>query len=381
MAIERIEEVDGLRALAMTMVVAQHCGLLPFGWTGVWLFFVISGYVITRGFLEGADDPRPAGARTLSFLGRRALRIVPAYALYLAVNAAILGALGSSLADLPALLGFAHNWRMVFEPGATTWGPFGHLWTLSVEQQFYLLFPLLVLLVPARAQAPLTLAIVLAGPLLRWAWSAGVAASFESVGARAFAVYAATPCHVDAFLMGSLVARAGPRLGAAFGRRLWQAAALAGLAYVVAYAGVNHRLGAQGVDLLRNLVSGVLYGQGREIWVYLVVDLFAVALLVHALRGGAGARLLAWAPLAWVGRVSYGAYLYHLLVLWLAAQAIGERVQSQPLALRLLLFVAVWFATLVLAGASWRWFEQPVARFMRGRAARRVAPVAAEAAR
>ena len=49
---DRIAEIDGLRAVAMTLVIAQHCGLAPFGWTGVWLFFVISGYVISRNFMR-----------------------------------------------------------------------------------------------------------------------------------------------------------------------------------------------------------------------------------------------------------------------------------------------------------------------------------------
>lgn len=385
---ERIDAVDGLRAVAMTMVVAQHCGLLPFGWTGVWLFYVISGFVITRGFL-GEGDARPFGARYAGFLGRRALRIVPAYALYLAASAAALsitagpasGDVSKALGDLPYLLTFTHNWHMALEPGAT-WGPFGHLWTLSVEQQFYLLFPLLVLLVPGRAQVALTWALVAAGPLVRWAWSAWAASQFDGAGARAFAVYAATPCHVDAFLAGSLIARAPAQALAAAAPRLWRAAVLLGFAYAAAYVLVNRRLGAQGADLLRNIVSGVLHGEGREVWVYLVVDAFAAALLVHVLPGGAGARALAWAPVAWVGRVSYGAYLWHLLVLWALSQALGERVPSQPLGLRLALFVVVWAGTLALAGASWRWWEAPLARRWRGRApAPPAAAVASEGVR
>ena len=68
--VERLAGIDGLRAIAMTMVIAQHSGLLPFGWVGVWLFFVISGYVITRGFLSEESSIRtgcPPRLATISF--------------------------------------------------------------------------------------------------------------------------------------------------------------------------------------------------------------------------------------------------------------------------------------------------------------------------
>jgi len=363
----RIAEIDGLRALAMSMVIAQHCGLLPCGWMGVWLFYVISGYVITRGFVGGDDARAAPGERYRAFLWRRALRIAPLYLLYLALNALIVwprGEAAGALRDLPSLLGFVFNWQMIYAAGGA-WSPFGHLWTLSVEQQFYLVFPLLALCVPARAQWPVTLALVLAGPLLRWGFSSAL--YFDDAGQRAFAVYAASPCHIDAFLIGSLLARGGSRLYGAprFATALSAAAVLAASAYAGGYVLVNLRLGAHGVDVLRNVVSGVLYGQGREVFVYVAVDLLAAALLVAALRG---ARWLAWSPLVHVGRVSYGGYLFHALVLWGVAELIGGKVREQPLAIRLIAFVAVWGATVLAATASFRWFEAPVARW--GRALR-----------
>ncbi|HEV8315485.1 MAG TPA: acyltransferase [Burkholderiaceae bacterium] len=370
----RIDAVDGLRALAMSMVIAQHCGLLPFGWIGVWLFYVISGYVITRGFLVVRDPPLTAGERYRGFLWRRALRIVPVYGLYLAINALVLWPQPEQAAawrELPSLLGFVFNWQMIFAGGGA-WGPFGHLWTLSVEQQFYLVFPLLVLLLPARVQWRATLALVLAGPVLRWAWSSAL--PFEDAGQRAFAVYAASFCHVDAFLLGSLIARGGSRLPAA--RPVWAMALGAAALYVGSYLLINRSLGAQGIDVLRNIVSGVLTGQGREVFVYVAVDLLAAALLVQALRGGALARALAWSPLAHVGRVSYGGYLFHALILWCTAELIGGKVRDQALWLRLPLFAAVWLVTVVVASASFRWFETPVARWGRSLRIRRAVEAA-----
>ena len=113
----RIDAVDALRALAMSLVIAQHCGLMPCGWIGVWLFYVISGYVITRGFLGERDLSLSTGERYRGFLWRRALRIVPVYLLYLGLNVLILWPRPEHVAvwrELPSLLGFVFNWQMIF---------------------------------------------------------------------------------------------------------------------------------------------------------------------------------------------------------------------------------------------------------------------------
>jgi peptidoglycan/LPS O-acetylase OafA/YrhL len=384
----RIDAVDGLRAIAMSMVIAQHCGLMPFGWMGVWLFFVISGYVITRGFLADDYAGTSTGERWRAFLWRRALRIVPVYLLYVAVNVLILVPRDglARLGDVPYLLSFTDNWHMIFEfwPGSSQWGPFGHLWTLSVEQQFYLVFPLLVLCVPQRAQVALSIALVLAGPLVRWGWSAAMATQFDGdAGRQAFAVYAASLCHFDAFLIGSLIARMRPDTAARLGRTPWLLALSLFGVYAGTYVLINQRLGAHGVEALRNVISGVLYGQGREVVGYVAIDALAAALMLHVLRGGAGTQWLASRFVSGVGRVSYGGYLFHALVLWGIAQAIGGKVSAQAVPMRLLFFALAWLVTVALAWASFRWFEKPVARLGRslGRARpRAVAPVQGSAA-
>ena len=370
----RIDALDGLRALAMTAVVAQHCHLLPFGWTGVWLFFLISGYVITLGFDVGEYAGRSAAERFGTFIARRAARIVPAYLLYLAACTLVALSLGSPapLSNLPYLLSFTANWHMIFGfwPGHVDWAPFGHLWTLSVEQQFYLLFPLIVLVMPARMQTAAMLALVAVGPLIRWLASRWLTAfSGAQPDAMAFAIYAATPCHLDAFLIGALVARLQPWWHARGG--VVAAVTLAGvaapLAYAAAYVAVNQQLGMHGIDQLRNVFSGVLYGQGREVLVYVAVDLAALAVLLLALRNARGFAWLRWAPLAWVGRVSYGGYLFHALVVWGLAQALGLAVRPLPLGQRLAFFGVAWAVTVLLAGLSYRLFERPIARRWRAR--------------
>src|SRR5258705_4222289 len=180
---------------------------------------------------------------------------------------------------------------------------------LSIEQKFYLLFPLLALELPRRWQLGVMLALVAAGPLLRWAWAQSLApVPGGDAGWLAFAVYAASICHFDAFLIGALIARLEPRLRAAprAVTRLSLGAIVVALGYALAYVAVNRHLGAQGVDLLRNVFSGILSGQGREVFVYVAVDGVAMAALLHVLLHRRGSAWLAWRPLAWVGRVSYG---------------------------------------------------------------------------
>lgn len=351
---ERLAAVDGLRAIAMTMVIAQHCSLLPFGWTGVWLFYLISGYVIARGWNDGEHYGR--------FMWRRVLRIVPAYFAYLVLNGVILWtrADAAPLRDVPSLLGFWFNWQMIFADGGA-WHPFGHLWTLSVEQQFYLVFPLLMIWVPGRLQQRVMLTLVLAGPVLRWWWSQAV--PWPDAGQRAFGVYAASFCHADAFLMGALLARGGTPLQHRLLRWSWTAPAAAVL-YLAIYTGINRELGATGIDTVRNLLSGVLAGQGREVFAYIVVDLLAAAVLLQALRGGGLARRLAVPWLAHVGRVSYGGYLIHALVLWFVSGWVGG-IKGLPLVPRVMVFMGSWGATVLLASMSHRWFELPVARWGR----------------
>ncbi len=377
---KRTAGIDGLRAIAMTMVIAQHAGLLPFGWTGVWLFYVISGYVIALGFEEDArgEVAASAGSRWIEFWKRRAIRLLPAFALYLVACGAVLLAagLGAPWRDLPWLVLFAQNWHMIFDFGGrfSGWPPFGHLWTLSVEQQFYLFFPLLALGLDAGRRVRVTLLLVALGPVCRALWSAWLARRGMAPGAVAFGVYAASHVQVDAFLMGTLLARAqatgrlAGAAGRAWSRTLWRAAAAAAAGYALVFVAINVAWrDAHGLAALHDVFSGVLSGQGRETWVYSVVSLAATALVLHVMthRADRFCKAMRWAPWAWVGRVSYAGYLFHLLVLWLAGEMAGAKVRELPLVPRVGMFMAVWVATLAAAAISRRLVEAPAAAWFR----------------
>ncbi|WP_085317536.1 acyltransferase family protein [Derxia lacustris] len=368
--VSRLDAIDGLRAVAMTMVIAQHCHLLPMGWIGVWIFFGISGYVISHSLYRNASGFAPLDAAAVGdFFWRRFVRIVPVYLLYVAINLPFMLAEGQAaqFGNLPWLLAFVFNWHMIFTfwPGPADWPAFGHLWTLSVEQQFYLLFPLLLMALAPRRRLAVFLLLAACGPALRWLYALAIADALPTPLERAFGVYAASVCQFDAFLLGASLRLMQER--GWLTRRLSNAAwglGLAGFAvYAASYLLVNRADGATGVDLLRNVVSGIMAGAGREVWVYSAIDLLVFALLAHLLLGRAGAGLLAARPVVAVGRVSYGGYLFHALVLHLVSRAWLAPADA-GVALRLALFALVLGITLVLAQLSYRNFERPLARWL-----------------
>lgn len=368
----RIDEVDGLRALAMTAVIAAHSGIAPFGWTGVWLFFVISGYVISRNFLSREYIAENWRHEYRNFMARRFFRIVPVYGLYVLTAATILLLLGKTgaLRDLPFLATFTYNWQMIFNlwpgpdglwPDPDRWAGFMHLWTLGVEEQFYLFFPLLYLLLPRRFYVPCLVALIAAGPLLRFIYGAALSASSNDGLWLNFAVYAASFAHFDAFLIGALIAWLEPRIrrDARVPLALAGAALVAAAVFALVYWHIDRTAGATGVGALIAVFGPMQFGSGRQIFVYSVVDLAAAAVLVYAILQKPMTRPLAWPFVSLVGRISYGGYLYHAVVLFLVMALMPASTSTSPV-WKVALFVCVWSLTVALAYASYRWFEKPI---------------------
>ncbi|MBC8050842.1 MAG: acyltransferase [Chitinophagales bacterium] len=362
---ERIDGIDGLRAIAMTMVVAQHCSLLPFGWTGVWLFYAISGFVISRQFLSGSyDAPTFAGTYKI-FMLRRFWRIVPVYALYVLINVSLALAEGKTaiLRELPFLLTFTYNWQMIFEfvqPSGA--GAFGHLWTVSVEEQFYLFFPLLMLALSGRRFLIVAGLLIIGGPLIRVIYSAALIGADGDAGWKAFSIYAASITQFDAFLTGAVLARCTPYFRE-HPRAAWYllaGAAIVAASYALVYSGINRANGAQGVEALRNIFSGILYGEGREMFVYSVINLASASVLIATVLRKQFIAPLSWSPLTFVGRISYGAYLYHALVLALLVRFVFGDNSGNPLPERVLFFTTAWSITVFFAYVSFKYFEKPI---------------------
>lgn len=337
-------DIDGLRGLAVLAVVLYHLdpALLPGGYTGVDVFFVISGYLITR--IIAAEQA--AGRFSFrDFYLRRVRRILPV--LLVVVAATLLaGALVLLPADLEALAGTAawslaaaanlYFWRQPdggYFADASAEQPLLHLWSLGVEEQFYLLWPaLLVLLLVRGGRRPAT-----------WVTLALVAASFahaEAInGTDPRAAFYLLPARAGELLLGALLALHGDwRPGTARARVLAEVLALAGL---VALAWSLWRLDH----------SHAFPG----LWA--LVPTGGAALVI--LAGGAGSRLLAWLLgarwLVAVGLLSYSIYLWHWPVLAFARYFAGGL--SPALAASCLAVIAA------LSLASYRYVEQPARRW------------------
>jgi peptidoglycan/LPS O-acetylase OafA/YrhL len=360
-AVGYVPEVDALRGIAMIAVVAIHSGILPFGWMGVWVFYVISGFAVTTSWI-GPGGARSAAHRVRHFYARRARRIWPLYFAYLGMCTAYLFLTGREgwQGDLPWLATFTFNMRMIAVEwtGPAAWPGFGHLWTLAVEQQFYLVLPL-ILLLRTRWIVITLVALAIAAPLIRHIVAAAAIEAGWGPGRAAFAAYAFAPAHFDAFAAGALIAilrQAGP-----IQTRQADLALLAAFLVALLHVGFFLALGlhrhGMGTEALRNIVSGILQGDGREVTVYLLPVTAAVAALLAILARRRWALTLCRVPgLQPIGRVSYGGYLFHLPVL-MALHALAV-FSTGTVVGRIALFLATMMVTLVVAAVSHRWFER-----------------------
>lgn len=336
--------LDGVRALAVLAVLGFHLGFdwLSGGYLGVSLFFTLSGFLITSLLL--VDHERHGRIRFSTFYERRLRRLMPA-ALLTIVAVAVLSAVGiferttALRLGLVGALAQVANWTELLSGRSyaelfSDPTPVAHFWSLSIEEQFYWLWPLTIAVLVARTQwvrRPSGLVLMLAGGWLVTSLSAPLTAAAWSNSA----VYFATWTRASEILAGAVVA-AAIRLPMVQPRTWWAWFAWSGVAVFV--------------------VASVLTPAGRG-WPYEgALPLFGIvsAAVIAGLQApGPLRRALGCAPLVWVGRRSYGIYLYH----WPVILAIDERRTGIGGWRLHLVQVGV---TLAISAISFSWFEQPI---------------------
>lgn len=350
--LEHVPALDGLRGIAVVGVLAFHLGHLEGGYLGVDLFFVLSGFLITSLLL--VEHKSTGRVRLGAFWARRARRLLPALFLVLAAIAAYAAtdppavATGALRGDALATLGYVANWHSIVVDHAY-WDLFSapsllaHTWSLAIEEQLYVVWPLLVVGVLRFGRRA-----VLVTALALGAASAVAMIVLHGAGDDTARVYFGTDTRAAAVLAGAALAA-------------WPAARFRHAPTVGAFAGV-------GLGIAWATVPGTaegLYEGGL-----LLCSIAGALVVAGALQPGALARALSVRPLRHLGAISYGVYLWH----WPVFVVLDARIDLRGWPLLVLKLVV----TLAIAEASYGLLELPIRRgSVRGWRIRVLAPAAA----
>jgi peptidoglycan/LPS O-acetylase OafA/YrhL len=362
--------LDGVRGIAILLVMLFHFDMLArrdtplaldvvgkritgFGWVGVDLFFVLSGFLITGILL----DTKASAHRFRNFYARRAVRIFPLYYAFLAGLFIILPAVHAPASHDYAELRLGQGWYWLYLTnvwvllrngvGSSLFGT-GHLWSLSIEEQFYLVWPAIIFALSRRSALAVCGAVIIAAPLVRIA--------MHESGFGVYAIYTFTAARVDPLAAGAALALA---LRSVRGRQALARAALplacGSAVYLVALVAV--------LGDATNLTTGM------EIFGLTPVFLMWSGLLARGLTCEVTLirRIGNLAALRWTGRYSYAMYIFHWPIAVGMAAELGVRtiIPGSPIASEALFFALASATTALAAVTSWNLLEQPFLRLKR----------------
>jgi peptidoglycan/LPS O-acetylase OafA/YrhL len=357
--IQHFKSLDGIRGIAVSLVVLFHFGLFPAGWIGVQVFFVLSGYLITGILLR--EKERPFSEYIGRFYWRRSLRIFPLYFVFLAAVAAVYFMTGKPISfaiDWPFLTSYTTNFGRLRE--ADIGRAMVHLWSLAVEEQFYLLWPFLVFFMPMTVFKRTALLIIALSPLVRL----GLFINFQGhdqewIGRN---IYCLPISQFDAFAAGAAIS-------------IWRLESLPsawkwflGVAGLTALCGIG--VLAHEHFLYKNAIkwtlgySMFLLPAGGFVWAYSLLNFLSAGIIICSMQRLSAFRILEATPLVRLGQISYGVYVFHLPMLF----ALGTLDLSNGG-----LFASYLFGPVLIAEISFRFLETPFLRMKDRSVALRVA--------
>ena len=325
----RILQLDGLRAVAILLVIVNHTFHLPLTWAGVDVFFVLSGFLITGILLQRKKHPKTYFAY---FYRRRIFRILPSYYLTLLIFGLIFG--WSTFHPLWTLVFFGMN----IQPLLTRHSIPLPLWSLAVEEQFYLVFPFLVLLCSERTLKHLLAIAMIATLYLRYIVNG-------YIHGEVF-IYILTPLRADLLCAGAFLAL------------VWKDRTPAQETFFREKSRYVLVVTLFLLGLSQHWWKFVLWSQSAKayVWVFLATLICSVALVSWTLADrGWLHRVLTWRPVRFVGEISYTMYLTHLIVVLLLE---GHGVHT-----KWVLFVATTVGSIAWASVSWFVMERPLIRY------------------
>jgi peptidoglycan/LPS O-acetylase OafA/YrhL len=327
----RVPALDGIRAVAVLFVVFLHTGIFPYGWLGVDVFFVLSGFLIT-GILLDAKQAGGGGWKTYGkpFYARRSLRIIPLAYVALAVVFLILPGVGVT-AHVPGreqffFWAYISNWMN----GPRSLGSWrmAHYWSLAVEEQFYICWPWIVLAVSRRKLELICIALLIIAPLLR------LGAINAHIAAATHFYDEITPFRMDGLAAGALLAAVSRDR-----------------------AIIQLKNAGAWMLILGSIVFVAVAVESPERYGY-VFEFSSIAaaatgalILVVAFPTSVACRLLSISWVRWIGTVSYGVYIIHYpIAFWMKTHGIATPVSV----------FATLSLTLAAAAISWYVMERPI---------------------
>jgi len=354
--------LDGLRAIAFLMVFLLHADNFGIGWAGVQLFFVLSGFLIT-GILLDLKKKFSRKDYFIKFYGRRFLRIFPLYYFYLFAMLALTFGLENLNfavpqmelfhAQFPFAVSYIYNFFWMTSTNLSIF--LSHFWSLCIEEQFYIVWPLLIFLVPEKQMKTLFLAAIAGGLLFRLGFTIAYQIhpfSFVMRGAW-YGIYALPFSHIDAFGLGAYLSKYQiPKADKQ----------LAVFMILVPLAGyLSQFLSTGSIGSVDAFGYPFFMKDGFQfIWGYSLLDYLFVLIISAVIRGGAFWEFLSWKPLAFLGKISYGLYVYHLAVTWFVPRLLTGILTGQSLWTKILLTVVEFFVTLLISVLSYFLLEKPV---------------------
>ncbi len=356
-----IPGLDGLRAIAFILVFLCHASIFNFGWVGVLLFFVLSGFLIT-GILVDMKENLEAKTYFIRFYGRRFLRIFPLYYFYIILM--IMMAYGfysiefrqnrmlEYFQQIPYALTYTYNFFY-----ASAWFKdsvfLTHFWSLSVEEQFYIFWPLIILFTPKKAYKKLFIAAILCGPIFRiglsYIYNHHLFAFLDSNAAHG--IYPLPFSHIDAFGFGAFISQYRiPRARQQFWVLLIAVPVIGFVTQYLAYGDFG---------LLQTLGYPFPIANGyKHIWGYSLLNYFFAVTIYAVAREGLFNRFLELGWMKYLGRISYGMYVYHFFLIYIVGR-IQDVLPISYDAMQLPGLVLSFVATLLVASLSYKFIEQP----------------------
>jgi peptidoglycan/LPS O-acetylase OafA/YrhL len=354
-----IKSLDGVRAIAIILVMSFHAEITHFGWFGVQLFFVLSGFLITGILWKEKQTDSPLSFKFKKFWVRRSLRIFPLYFGYLLfISLAYLFFHFPSYYSNYAPYLFTYTFNYTRSLPQWQGNPlFTHLWSLSIEEQFYVFFPIVMFLCPPKFIKYLMLIVIAVSPLTRFLLGEYYTNKGLSQPVVADAVYWNTLSHLDAFFMGGII----PVLSLHNKIKKPQLVFFIALIIALAAGAINFIYTDSGSYYFNDL--GYNHGQTQlyeHVWHYTCLNfLFASFILcivsIHSTKIFASIRkALESNWMVRIGKVSYGMYLFHWAIL---VYVCNRFFTTENLGLKILIFIPYVFIVYLFAELSFRLYE------------------------